>query len=225
MGAKSGQRPKSAKPARPTMPAPPAAHAVGGEFISALASRDLTRLESCFHAGARLRALVPSGPQEHLGSTTIATQFTDWFRQADGLEVLEQEADTIADRLHIRYRFRETYADGDTEVIEQDAFCDVKDEKIVAMDLVCSGHRPERRGPETEIRHYDAGELGCGSGLPQAFRQEIGTVPVGAVLEVRARDPSAKEDLPSLARLLGHRVLRVENSPDGATILAVQRCR
>jgi len=225
MGAKPHDQQESTEPARPRRSAPPAVHAVGGEFIVALANRDLKKLEACFHPGARLRALVPSGPQEHLGSATIAAQFTDWFRQADGLQVLDQEADTIADRLHIRYRFRETYADGDTEVIEQDAFCDLKDQKIFAMDLVCSGHRPERRESEIEIRHYDAGELGCGSGLPQAFRQEIGTVPVGAVLEVRTRDPSAKEDLPSLARLLGHRVLRIENSPEGGTILAVQRCQ
>jgi TusA-related sulfurtransferase len=199
--------------------------AVGGEFIAALANRDLKRLEACFHPEARLRALVPSGPQEHQGSATVAGQFIGWFQQADGLQILDQGVDTIADRLHIRYRFRETYADGDTEVIEQDTFCELQDRKIVAMDLVCSGHRPEGREPETEVRHYDAGELGCGSGLPQAFRQEIGAVPVGAVLEVRTRDPSAKEDLPSLARLLGHRVLRIESSPEEGTILAVQRCR
>jgi len=225
MGAKPRHRQESAAPAGTGRSVPPALPAVGGEFIGALAARDLKRLEACFHHDARLRALVPTGPQEHHGSATIAAQFTDWFRQAEGLQILEQEAATIADRLHVRYRFRETYADGDTEVIEQDAFCDLKDQKIVAMDLVCSGHRPERQEPEIGIRHYDAGELGCGSGLPQAFRQEIGAVPVGAVLEVITRDPSAKEDLPSLARLLGHRVLRVESSPEGGTILAVQRCR
>ena len=168
---------------------------------------------------------MPSGPQEHHGPAALSELFVQWFRHADGLQLLDQQVDTVADRLHVRYRFRETYADGDVEVVEQDAFCELKDQKIVAMDLVCSGHRPERREPSFEVRHYDAGELGCGSGLPQAFRQEIGTVPVGAVLEVRTRDPSAKEDLPSLARLLGHRVLRIESSPDGNTILAVQRCR
>jgi TusA-related sulfurtransferase len=225
MGAQARHRPKATPPERSTRSVPPEVPAVGNEFITGLADRDSSRLEACFHPEARLRALVPSGPQEHHGSAALAEQFIHWFRQADGLQILDQRVETIADRLHIRYRFRETYADGDTEVIEQDAFCELKDQKIVAMDLVCSGHRPERREPKTEIRHYDAGELGCGSGLPQAFRQEIGAVPVGSVLEVRTRDPSAKEDLPSLARLLGHRVLRVETSPEGSTILAVQRCR
>ena len=225
MRAPARKRPEAAGPEGSTMSVPPEVPTVGNEFIAGLASRDSSRLEVCFHPEARLRALVPSGPQEHRGSTVLAEQFIQWFRQADGLQILDQRVDTIADRLHLRYRFRETYADGDTEVIEQNAFCELKGSKIVAMDLVCSGHRPERREPETGIRHYDAGELGCGSGLPQAFRQEIGTVPVGAILEVRTRDPSAKEDLPSLARLLGHRVLRIETSPEGSTILAVQRCR
>jgi TusA-related sulfurtransferase len=214
----------SAEPARPGDPIPPAVPAVGAEFIAALASRNPERLERCFHSKARLRALVPSGPQEHQGSGTIAARFTEWFRQADSLEILDQEADTVSDRLHLRYRFREDYGDGDTEVIEQDAFCELKDQKILAMDLVCSGHRPGQRRPETEVRQYDAGELGCGSGLPQAFRQEIGTVPVGAILEVRTRDPSAIEDLPALARLLGHQVLSVKSLPEGGTVLAVQRC-
>jgi TusA-related sulfurtransferase len=225
MTANVRRRPKAAKSAVRTQAVPAEVPAVGLEFIAGLVHRDPSRLEACFHTGARLRALVPSGPQEHEGSAALAKQFLHWFQEADVLETLEQRVDTVADRLHIRYRFRETYADGETDVIEQDAFCEVRDQKIVAMDLVCSGHRPERRAPGTEIHHYDAGELGCGSGLPQAFRQEIATVPVGAVLEVRTRDPSAKEDLPSLARLLGHRVLRIEASPEGTTILAVQRCR
>jgi TusA-related sulfurtransferase len=225
VGAKPSRRQLPAEPAGPRRPDSPAVSAVGEEFIAALADRDLERLERCFDSNACLRALVPSGPQEHQGSGTIAAQFLGWFHQPDRLEVLEQRVDWVSDRLHVRYRFREDYTDGDTEVIEQNAFCELKDQKIVAMDLVCSGHRPQQRGPEVEIHQYDAGELGCGSGLPQAFRQEIGTVPVGAILEVQTRDPSAKEDLPSLARLLGHRVLSVESLPGGGTKLAVQRCR
>lgn len=198
---------------------------IGHEFVSALAERSPERLAECFHLEARLRALVPPGPQEYLGAAAIVETFIGWFGGADRLILLDDAVDTLVDRLHIRYRFREVYADGDTELIEQDAFCELRDRRIVAMDLVCSGHRSERPAREPEVRQYDAGDLGCGSGLPQAFRLEMSSVPVGAVLEVRTRDPSAREDLPSLARLLGHRVLRVESAPEGGVILAVQRCR
>ena len=43
-------------------------------------------------------------------------------------------------------------------------------------------------------------------------------IPVGHVLEVITRDASAKEDLPSMARLLGHAVRSVETEPDGRDV-------
>lgn len=75
-------------------------------------------------------------------------------------------------------------------------------------------------------RHrYDSGDLGCGSGLPQEFRRQVSAIRVGHVLEVVTRDPSAKEDLPALARLLGHEVLSVGTSADGSSLIVVKRGR
>ncbi len=199
--------------------------AIGEAFVDALADRDPKRLEVCFHPEVRLRALVPSGFQESQGVAAVMARLESWFGQAESIEILRKEAYHIADRLHVRYRFNEHYSDGDSEIIEQDAYCNVRQGLIVAMDFLCSGHLPERRIEATNLHHYDAGDLGCGSGLPQEFRRQINAIPVGGVLEVVARDPSAKEDLPSLARLLGHRVLSVKTSPDGSTVLAVQRGR
>jgi TusA-related sulfurtransferase len=93
------------------------------------------------------------------------------------------------------------------------------------MDLLCSGHRPETRTQVSDVHHFDAGDLGCSSGLPEEFRRQIDSIPVGSILEVSTRDPSAREDLPSLTRLLGHRVVSVSSSPDGSTVLVVQRGR
>jgi len=93
------------------------------------------------------------------------------------------------------------------------------------MDLLCSGHRPETLAKVADVHHFDAGELGCSSGLPEEFRRQISSIPVGSILEISTRDPSAKEDLPSLTRLLGHRVISVSNSPEGNTVLVVQRGR
>jgi TusA-related sulfurtransferase len=197
--------------------------AVGEEFIAALANRDSRRLEDCFRPDAHLRALVPRGPQDHVGAATLAATFKKWFGDADTLQILEKSSVRIGGRLHLRYRFREGYSDGDSEVIEQNAFCDVEDGRIRAMDLVCSGHLPEPKPASTGPYHFDAGELGCGSGLPQEFRRQIAALPVGSQLEILARDPAAKEDLPSLARLLGHRVVSVRNAPDGSTVVLVER--
>jgi TusA-related sulfurtransferase len=172
-----------------------------------------------------MRALVPSGFQERRGPSAVVSQLKSWFAEAENIQVLEKDVVRVADRLRIRYRFRERHSDGESEIIEQGAYCDLREGAIVSIDLLCSGHRPERPAKATDVHRFDAGDLGCSSGLPEEFRRRIEGIPIGNILEVVTRDPSAKEDLPSLSRLLGHNVISVANSPDGSTVLVVQRGR
>ncbi|HXQ91626.1 MAG TPA: sulfurtransferase TusA family protein [Nitrososphaerales archaeon] len=196
--------------------------ATGEDFVVALSDRDSERLEACFHPEVRMRALVPSGLRELSGTSDVVAQLNSWFAEAESIQVLEKNVYRVADRLHIRYRFREHYSDGETEIIEQDAYCDLLEGQIATIDLLCSGHRPELQNKVADLHHFYAGDLGCSSGLPEEFRRQINSIPVGSNLEISTRDPSAKEDLPSLTRLLGHRVISISNSPDG-TVLVVQR--
>jgi TusA-related sulfurtransferase len=200
----------------------------GEAFVAALADRDFEKLEACFHPQVRFRALVPPGLRERNGSADAAAQLKAWFSEPDHMQLLQKEVYPVSERVHISYRFREQYSDGETEVIEQHAFCDAREGLIESMDLVCSGFLPEPTGDAAAqpVRHrYDSGDLGCGSGLPQEFRRQVSAIPVGHVLEVVARDPSAKEDLPSLARLLGHEVLSVGTAADGSVVIVVKRGR
>lgn len=205
--------------------APRSPTAVGERFVAALAGRDGKGIATCFRAKARLRALVPHGPQEHQGARVISRVFMAWFESAETIRLVGSASESMADRLHIRYRFRETFPGGDSALIEQDAFCTLDHGRILAMDLVCSGHRREPRETNPSLRRFDAGDLGCGSGLPQEFRRQVSSIPIGSILEVVTRDPSAKEDLPSMARLLGHEVLSVANSADGSTAISVRRIK
>jgi TusA-related sulfurtransferase len=197
--------------------------ATGEDLVVALSDRDSERLEACFHPEVRMRALVPSGFQELEGALAVARRLNSWFVEAESIEVLEKNVYRVADRLHIRYRFRERYSDGESEIIEQNAYCDLREGQIVAIDLLCSGLRPESCIEITDVHRFDAGDLGCSSGLPEEFRRQINLIPIGSTLEIVTRDPSAKEDLPSLTRLLGHRMVSVRNSPEGSTVLVVQR--
>ncbi|HVP23763.1 MAG TPA: sulfurtransferase TusA family protein [Conexivisphaerales archaeon] len=206
-----------------TAPTMGVGEATGEDFIVALADRNAERLGACFHSEIRLRAIVPRGYQEYSGPSAVAARFNTWFAEAESIQILEKNVYRVGDRLHIRYRFRERYADGDSETIEQDAYCDMFEGHIVAMDLLCSGHRPEEREGTKDVHIFDAGDMGCSSGLPEEFRRQIGAVPMGSMLEILTRDPAAKEDLPSLARLLGHRLVAVKDTPDGRTALVVQR--
>ncbi len=209
---------------KPASPTETVEEATAEEFVVALSDRDGGRLESCLHPEVRMRALVPSGLQELEGSSAVVAKLNSWFAEAESVQVLEKNIYRVADRLHVRYLFRERYSDGDTEVIEQDAYFDLREGSIIAINLLCSGHRPELGTGVRAVHHFDAGDLGCSSGLPEEFRRQIDAIPVGTVLEVVTRDPSAKEDLPSLSRLLGHRVISVKDSPEG-TVLVVQRGR
>jgi TusA-related sulfurtransferase len=75
----------------------------------------------------------------------------------------------------------------------------------------------------TARSRYDAGDLGCGDGLPRELRRHVGEVPVGGILEVTVRDPAAKADLPPLVRMMGHRILSEEAHPDGRLVIEVER--
>ena len=195
-------------------------------FVAALAERDPKKLAACFHSDVRLRALVPSGFKERKGKEDSVAQLLYWFREVERIELMQKQIYSISQRNHISYRFREVYADGDMEIIEQQAFCDIRKGLIESIDIVCSGHLPQQIDMTGDLLHhkYDAGDMGCSSELPQEFRHQISSIPVGDVLDITTRDPSAREDLPSLARLLGHKVLSVKSS-DGITIVSVQRGR
>lgn len=75
------------------------------------------------------------------------------------------------------------------------------------------------------IHHYDAGEMGCAEGLPAEFRRQLEAIPVGEVLETVARDPSARDDLPALAELLGHELISSEFNDEAAVVVRVRRSK
>jgi len=75
------------------------------------------------------------------------------------------------------------------------------------------------------VHTFDAGGLSCATGLAEEFRRQISGIPLGDELSVTTRDPSAKEDLPPLARMMGHTVRSIETSRDGSLVIDVERGR
>jgi TusA-related sulfurtransferase len=74
-----------------------------------------------------------------------------------------------------------------------------------------------------DTHEFDAGTMGCAEGLSQEFKRQINAIPAGDVLIVTARDPIAKDDLPALARLLGHKVRSVEFNQKAEIVVTVER--
>ena len=78
---------------------------------------------------------------------------------------------------------------------------------------------------DSTVHEFDAGDRGCTDGLAQEFRRHIVAIPVGDRLRVVVRDPSAGEEIPSLARMMGHTVESVEPLGDGRLVINVERGR
>lgn len=197
-------------------------------MVGAIAARDYRRVFDVLARDVRFRYLIPSGPGQVAGAADVAAKYFEWFGGVAELSVQETLVGRVADRTSVRYRFR--FREGaDWKLAEQQAYLDVDpDGRIVAIDLVCSGFRQadDPGGVNSmESHEYDAGTLGCADGLASEFRRRIGAIPVGDVLVVTARDPAAKEDLPPLARLMGHTVRSVEAPGDGRLVITVERGR
>lgn len=200
---------------------------VGKAFVNALADRDFETFRAAIADDVRFRLLLPKGPQAHSGVAETVESFVRWYGDVDELHLESSSVETVASRLMLVYRFRLHDEDG-WQVIEQHVVADVApDGRLEKIDLLCSGFLPViGPGDESSSTHpFDAGDLGCADGLATEFRRRIGAIPVGDVLVVTARDPAAKEDLPPLARMMGHEVRSIETPDDGRLLMMVERRR
>ena len=201
------------------------AHEVGAAFLEALTTRDFTAGKVLLADDVRFRMLVPSGLMTDSDADGAIGRFAEWFGGADEFDVEDASSAEVEGRTAITYRFRLHDAEG-WQVIEQHLMVDVDaDGRITAIDLLCSGFRSVAVTGPDGVHHFDAGDLGCADGLAGEFRRHMQEIPVGDVLVVSTRDPAAKEDLPPLARMMGHVVRSIEAPGDGRLLMTVERGR
>ena len=192
------------------------------EFMSAGRFSDIH--ERLLANDVRLRALLPRGPETQDGAAVVAQRMRDWFDRP-AVRVEECSVEPVGDRWLLAYRL--LVGEGaDRSAVAQQCVCDVEGGRIRTIDLVCSGFRPFPEEVSCAVpQRFDAGTLGCADGLAQAFRDRIASVPVGGLLEVVTADPAAREDLPPMARMLGHTVISVEPRDAGGAVIVVERKR
>jgi hypothetical protein len=120
----------------------------GATLVAALAKRNFDGIVGAFGPDVRMRALIPPGPVEVSGAEAAAAKFASWFGETEALELVHSGSDQVGDRLHVLYRLRVKRPGDRWKVIEQHLFCAVDDGCITALDLVCSGFRPEETVPD-----------------------------------------------------------------------------
>jgi TusA-related sulfurtransferase len=198
---------------------------VSKRFLDRLSVRDFDGMAALFAPDAQARFLLPRGPETQLGGADIVTRFRDWFAAASEFTVSSTEVDEIGGRARLGWELR-VVRGGPPEEIQQVAFIDTGADGILRLDLLCSGFHPVAADAVAcEVAVFDAGDLGCADGLADEFRRRLSSVPVGGSLRVIAADPAAKEDLPPLARMLGHTVKATGTLPDGRLAITVERAR
>jgi TusA-related sulfurtransferase len=196
---------------------------ISQKFLELLAARDFERLTGTLATDAHARMLLPRGLEEHAGRDAIVRRIESWFGSASVFELTSSTDEKVGLRHRVTWRFI-VVRDGHTrEVVEQVVFLDSGPNGIERIDLLCSGFQAERYVAAGPRQVFDAGAMGCSDGLAQEFRRRITNLPIGGSLEVVVSDPAAKEDLPSLARLLGQRVTSTEAHDDGRLTITVER--
>jgi TusA-related sulfurtransferase len=201
------------------------AREVGAALVDGLASRGFSAVRSLLADQVRFRMLLPSGPATESDADASIERFIGWFADADVFEVDSTSVGEVEGRATVTYRFRLHEPEG-WRVIEQHLMLDVgADGRVEAIDLLCSGFRSITADAPATVHRFDAGSLGCADGLAGEFRRRVQQIPVGDVLVVSTRDPAAKEDLPPLARMMGHVVRSIEASDEGRLLVSVERGR
>jgi hypothetical protein len=117
-----------------------------GAFLESLAAQDFAQLGGALAAGARLRALLPSGLREWAGAEIIADRFARWFGETEEFQLVDAAVGEVGGRLRLRWQLRlraERLGPG-WFTVEQQSYADTDgDGRISQLDLLCTGYRPE----------------------------------------------------------------------------------
>lgn len=189
-------------------------------FLSALTTRDFVQFAACLAPSAEARLFLPRGLEIRTGRDEISRRFEGWFEPASSFEVVATSITPIGARHRVTWRFRVVRDGNHAELIEQLAFIDVTDEGVARIDLLCSGFLPDEQTGSTVV---DATSMGCADGLAAEFRRRLADIHIGESLTVIVSDPAAKEDLPSLARMMGQSVTSCELQPNDRMAITVEK--
>jgi hypothetical protein len=117
-----------------------------GSFLESLAAQDFAQLGGALAAGARLRALLPSGLREWTGAQVIADRFEGWFGDTEDFDLVEAAVGEVGGRLYLHWRLRlraERLGTG-WFTVEQQAYAETGNHgRIARLDLLCTGYLPE----------------------------------------------------------------------------------
>jgi TusA-related sulfurtransferase len=192
--------------------------------LSALAAKDFNALGHIFLPEVRFRGLVPSSEQYGATASEAVGLLRDWFGDKDTIEIVQSAIDLVDNVLSIRYRLMVHDSQDGWQVIEQHAYCELREGMIAEMRLICSGFHPDpnyskelglnsRQSPQPRLGgtvFYNAGSKGCAEGPLDEIARLMRQLDSGQTLEIHATDPSVAGDLPAWCHLSGNEFVKSE---------------
>lgn len=113
------------------------------EFLAAILTRDLARVQSLLDQDIDFRAMTPSRIWEAETPADVEAVLRAWFehpeRQVEGVEAIEPSS--IADTLKVGWRVYGHGADGPF-LYEQQAYVREQNGRVVWLRIMCTGPRP-----------------------------------------------------------------------------------
>ena len=135
---------------------PSSATSAGTRLIAALIERDFPRLARTLTPDVQMRALIPPGLVEIFGAEAAAAKFSSWFGDAEEFELICSGSEPVADRVHVFYRLRVRKPGNTAKLVEQHLLCAFAGSQVNALDLVCSGFRPDDVAEKSTALSQDA---------------------------------------------------------------------
>lgn len=114
---------------------------IGERFLDAVLARDAGALGRCLSPQVRLRALEPAGAVVRTGARAVGARWREWLGGWDHVAVVDRRVWTVADsRVCMSYHLVVHCAADRREVAHQ-MVVDVVRDRIVVVDLLCTGFR------------------------------------------------------------------------------------
>jgi tRNA 2-thiouridine synthesizing protein A len=201
---------------------------VGEEWIRLIVEGKPENVESYCQPQVISQILTPKRFLNLDNATDLAARFRQWFGGYRDFQVEESRVELVGERLGIFYRFLLREPEGWSRIAQQ-LFCTMQEGRVANLHLVCSGFQPvvlnelaapgnvaleKENPPERDALleiHSEKGANGSTCALlTPAIKSKLREMQSGQVLEVRADDPTAREDIEAWCRLSGNLLLKMD---------------
>ena len=111
-------------------------------YLDAVVARDYERVESLLADDFRLRDLSPPGFTEVSGSGATLSGLREMLDMFDTVELVDSDVYEIGNVTYVRARVRFVHPEAGERMLEQHHLLTIADQRIHAIDELCTGFFP-----------------------------------------------------------------------------------